>query len=169
MSKRQARIERKNARRLKQQEKSARLLARPRSEKAPRKRENPESIYGMKMTWDRDTSDCNDVWSWGVERQWSDEDWDGVLLPNLGHWSALTWGEIDKFSSDTGHKMHHNMDTDCICEEAQMRLIDIEQYSDVIFRFRLSNKRRLWGQRTLANFSIVWFDPTHKVYPADPD
>jgi hypothetical protein len=61
------------------------------------------------------------------------------------------------------------MDTDVIRDEAQYRLIEIEKYRDVIFRFRLGNKRRLWGHRIVSNFEIIWFDPTHQIYPTEPD
>jgi hypothetical protein len=121
------------------------------------------------MTWSCENPDVEDVWSWGVARQWSDEDWDSTIEPKLREFERLTWAEIDSFSSGTRHKMHHNMDTDQICEEAQLRLIEIERYDDVIFRFRLGGLPRLWGFRVLAEFQIVWFDPTHQVYPVDQD
>lgn len=81
----------------------------------------------------------------------------------------MTWAEIDRLSSDTGHKMHHNMEVDVIVEEAQYRLIELDKYPDVIFRFRLGNKPRLWGFRTLANFEVLWFDPEHEIYPTEPN
>lgn len=130
---------------------------------------DPGSIFHMSMTWSCENPDVDDVWSWGVARQWSDEDWTSVIEPKLQEFSKLTWAEIDGFSSDSGHKMHHNMDTDQICDEAQLRLIDIERYEDVIFRFRLGNKRRVWGYRVVGDFQILWFDPTHQIYPTDPD
>lgn len=65
--------------------------------------------------------------------------------------------------------MHHNMATEVICDEAQLRMMEIERHADVIFRFRLGNKRRLWGHRVVNHFEILWFDPTHGVYPIDPD
>lgn len=81
--------------------------------------------------------------------------------------ARLTWGEIDVFSSDSGHKMHHNMNVEDICEEAQLRLMEIERYQDTIFRFRLGNLQRLWGFRILDEFIVIWYDPTHKIYPVD--
>ena len=85
----------------------------------------------------------------------------------MGDFSRLTWGEIDRQASDTGHKMHHNMDVEQICDEAQLRLIELVLEHDTIFRFRLGNKPRLWGFRTVANFEVLWFDPTHEIYPTD--
>lgn len=180
MSRREARVERKLERKLANQEKSARLKERipaqsPRlgagsnQNKSPRAGENPGSVFNMKVSWTCESPDRSDAWSWGARREWAQTDWDQIIAPKLAHWSKLTWGEIDRFSSDSGHKMHHNMNTAVICDEAQYRLVEIEKYSDVIFRFRLGNKRRLWGHRVVDNFEIVWFDPTHQIYPTDPD
>jgi len=135
----------------------------------------PDRVFSMQMTYAKEEADARneaDVegeWTWGVSRQWSYADWQDVLSPKLEEWSKLTWGEIDRFSSSSGHKMHHNMNTDAICEEAQYRMVEVDRYSEVIFRFRLGNKRRLWGFRIVNRFEILWYDPTHAIYPVDPD
>jgi hypothetical protein len=169
MSKREARIERANAKRLRDNEKAARLKARPAPEKKIRTGVDPNSAFQMTMTWTCDAPDCEGAWSWGQARKWEDETWFAIIEPKLRHFEQLRWSEIESFSSDAGHRMHHNMDTDSICEEAQYRLIELDRYSDVIFRFRLGNRRRLWGFRIVAKFEILWFDPEHRIYPTDPD
>ncbi len=169
-SKREARIARKAQARLDALEKSARFVTRVAEEvpeKQPRASENPDSIYGRLVRWSCDDPDLEGIWSWGVERQWSPEVWNSQIEPQLVEFSHLTWGEVDAFSSDSGHKMHHNMNVDDICDEAQLRLLDIEKYQDTIFRFRLGNLPRLWGFRILDEFTVVWYDPTHQVYPVD--
>jgi hypothetical protein len=169
MSRREARIARKEAQALKDAEKSVRLKESVAALPVPRLGADPSSIFQMKMTWSKDEADCEDCWSSGTARQWSEADWNNLIEPALQEWSKLLWREIDAFASGSGHKMHHNMDTDSILEEAQLRLIDIEKHSDTIFRFRLGNKKRLWGQRNLAKFEIIWYDPHHEIYPVDPD
>jgi hypothetical protein len=169
MSKREARVERENQKRLKNLEKAARLRERMPPDKEIRIGADPASAFHMTMTWTCESPDIEGAWSWGQPRQWEDAIWDGVIEPKLREFSRLTWSEIDTFASGSGHKMHHNMDTESICDEAQYRMIEIDQYSDVIFRFRLGNKRRLWGFRTVANFEILWFDPEHKIYPTEGD
>lgn len=169
MSRKEARIERENLKRLRDEEKSARLRGRQAEEKVVRTGVDPASAFHMTMTWSRAHSDCEGEWSWGQSRQWSDADWRETIEPKLRVFSTLTWKEIDTHSSDTGHKMHHNMDTESICDEAQYRMVEIDRYEDVIFRFRLGNKRRLWGHRVVANFEILWYDPEHKIYPTEPD
>jgi hypothetical protein len=139
MSRREARIAREAAERLKEIEKSARLRARlpvdpirvgakVRAAKQVRIGANPGSVFGMQMTWTCSAPDCDGGWSWGTERQWTDVAWSGLIEPKLKEWERLVWSEIDRLSSDSGHKMHHNMATDAICEEAQLRMIEIEKY-----------------------------------------
>lgn len=166
----EARVARENLRQLAAAGKSARLVERLMAEiptKQPRSPENPNSVYGMRMTWALESADLEEAWSWGVARQWTAADWDQIIQPKLAELERLTWGEIDRFSTDTGHKAHHGMLTDMICEEAQYRLVEIEQLEDTMFRFRLGNLPRLWGFRTVAHFEIVWYDPTHQIYPVD--
>jgi hypothetical protein len=183
MNKREARIARQIQEKLKQDGKSARLRERVKEErqaraelqpvqKTPRAGANPGSIYSEQVTWNCKSPDVLGTWSWGVDRQWTQQEWNETILPKLQEWARLTWGEIDNMvsgSDNSRHKMHHTMDAEQICEEAQYRLIELEMYSDVIFRFRLGNLRRLWGFRQLAEFEILWYDPTHQIYPTDPE
>lgn len=169
MSKREARIARDNEKRLKQAEKNARLVEIVKDIEEPRLGADPNSIFDMKMSWSRDGADRSDSWSWGTPREWTDDDWDNLIKPKLEEWSNLKWSEIDQFSSGEGHKMHHLMDTGVIVEEAQYRLIEIDRYADRIFRFRLGNKRRLWGHRIVSKFYVIWYDPKHEIYPTEPD
>lgn len=129
---------------------------------------DPTSIYQMRMTWSCDDPDRDGAWESGTPRDWGDDVWAAEIEPKLDHWSELTWGEIDAFASGTGHKMHHGMDVDDITEEAQLRLVELDKYTDTIFRFRLGGRPRLWGFRYLADFDVIWFDPEHEIYPTDP-
>jgi hypothetical protein len=114
-----------------------------------------------------DNPDVEDEWSWGVSRQWDLSEWSEKIEPKLSEWASLTWAEIDTHSSDTGHKMHHNMSCDDICEEAQDRMLEIERFFDVLFRFRAGNLERVWGYRIAEVFHVLWYDPTHEIYPTD--
>ena len=83
--------------------------------------------------------------------------------------SGMTWGEIDRHTTGTGHKKHHGMSIEIISAEAQHRLVEIDRVeADTLFRFRLGNRRRLWGYRFGPLFDLVWFDREHDVYPTDP-
>jgi len=174
----EARVARQLAAELKQQQKSARLRSQPegsvvRSEYAkeaprqPRAGANPGSIYNLQMTWSCDDPDKEGQWSFGVHRDWGDAVWNADIHPKLEHYRQLKWYEIERMSSDTGHRMHHPMDTGDICDEAIGRLVDIGKVGDTIYRFRLGNMERLWGFRIVAEFHVLWFDPTHQIYPLD--
>jgi len=88
----------------------------------------------------------------------------------MSEFQKLTWSEL--FAQRTGgkerHKKHHDMDVCDLEPEAFDRWCEIglDEY-DTAFRFRLGNKPRLWGYRIHAKFYLVWWDPTHKIYPTE--
>ncbi len=163
----EARLARRASEQLRLQEKSARLKIRPDNNPRPRFKVNPGSIYGQLMTWTIERADVEGNWSWDQPRQWTEVEWQEVILPKLQSFSGLTWSELCNAVTGSGHHSHHSMETDIICEEAQYRLVELDMYADSIFRFRLSNKRRLWGFRLATNFQIIWYDPEHNIYPVD--
>lgn len=178
----EARVAKRLAEQLKREAKSARLRAEPdahsvRSEyakeapKEARAGANPGSIFQMKMEWTVDEADRVGTWSWGVNREWGDEIWATELQPKLAQFAELSWAEIAKqnYGNDGKRRaLHHDMPTDSICPEAQTRLDDLERdRPEVLFRFRLGNLPRLWGTRTVNKFEVLWYDPTHQIYPVD--
>jgi hypothetical protein len=167
-----ARIERALEKKLKQQQKSARLVARVQAEfppqRTPRLGADPESIFQLLMEWTSIDADIDGNWSWGP-RAWSEADWTGIILPKLRDFATMRWREIDAALTDSGHRMHHSMPVEVICDECQTRLLELEKVDDDIFRFRLGNLPRLWGFRILQVFHVLWYDPRHQVYPTDPD
>lgn len=167
-SRSEARLLRQEAQKLENAEKSARLLARPDLQVA-RRSVDPADIFHSQITWSMETPDRAGTWSRsGAARDWTEDQWEPVVA-KLAQFTQLTWAELDGHTTDTGHKMHHLMDVDAICDEAQDRLIEIDRLDgDTIFRFRLGNKPRLWGFRQGVNFDVIWLDREHDVYPTDP-
>jgi hypothetical protein len=167
-----ARIAREIESQLKQQEKNARLVARIKDElpnpRTVRLGANPQSIYQMLMTWAAHEADREGHWTWGP-RVWDDRDWNEIILPKLHHFEKMFWHEIESATTSNGHYMHHSMPIETICNECQTRLIELEKLDDDIYRFRLGNQQRLWGFRIVNEFSLLWYDPLHQVYPTDPD
>lgn len=170
--KREARIARQNEKKVRDQEKSARLSQRVLEEitaaSAVRIGVDPRSIYNMKMCWTIEHADRQESWSWGP-RDWTDDDMNRVMLPKLTEFEKLHWKEIEALTTGSGHHAHHSMEVDAICNEAQDRLLKLESDLDHIYRFRLGNKRRLWGFRIVNLFETLWYDPEHRIYPTDPD
>lgn len=120
------------------------------------------------MTWTEANADRVGSWSWGQDRDWAQPDWDGIIHPKLAEWTKLMWKEIDTFSTPTRHKSHHTMPCEELCEESQLRLMDLGHSGETIFRFRLGSSRRLWGFRVVSEFQILWYDPLHQIYPTEP-
>lgn len=127
------------------------------------------SRFSSRVTWCITKADREDSWSWGEPRDWQQDEWDEVIHPPLQHFAALTWQEVDQFSSETGHKMHHGHEITDLREEAQNRwqALDLDQY-DSVFRFRLGGTRRVWGFVVQAHFHAVWWDRYHNIYPTEP-
>lgn len=128
------------------------------------------SRFGSPVSWCTTRADCQDSWSWGEIRAWSQDEWENIIHPPFREFEQLTWREIDLFSSDTGHKMHHGHEISDLIGEAQARWrnLNLEQY-DSVFRFRLGGqKRRAWGFIVQAHFHFVWWDRDHSIYPTEP-
>lgn len=123
----------------------------------------------MMMTWTDEHADRADTWSWGQDREWGGAAWDGTIHPKLKEWEKLQWKEIDRLTTSNGHKMHHSMPCEILCDESQLRLMDLGHSGESIFRFRLGNMQRLWGFRIVGEFQVLWYDPLHQIYPTDPD
>ena len=128
------------------------------------------SRFGSRVTWCITKADRHDNWSWGEARAWTHDEWNNVIRPPFQQFEQLTWQEIDQFSSDTGHKMHHGHEVGDLVDEAQARWrqLDLEQY-DSVFRFRLGGQKcRAWGFIAQAHFHLVWWDREHSIYPTEP-
>lgn len=126
-----------------------------------------KSRFSSNVTWCISKADQLDHWSWGESRAWNTTEWDSDIEPKFIDFTKLTWKEIDSFSSDTGHKMHHSHELNDLHEEAQERwllYLELDEFSDNIFRFRLGNTQRAWGYILQAHFFLVWYERKHIIY-----
>lgn len=85
-----------------------------------------------------------------------------------------TWADIEAETTvkagDRTDKKHKTYDQSAICQEARQRLVELElDDQDRIFRFRMSNKRRLYGFIFGITFETVWYDAEHKICPSAKD
>lgn len=60
---------------------------------------------------------------------------------------------------------NHDHEVPELGKAAQNRIKQLPEAEERIFRFRLSNKTRLWGFRSGDLFRVLWYGPKHKVYP----
>ncbi|WP_342069685.1 hypothetical protein [Yoonia algicola] len=188
-SKKQARIDRKLAKKLEKQKRSVRFSERvqqdlnPRlaevvgTEELPRTGADPQSIMQMRMDYVlHECADREDEWSWGQHRNWCTTARTSgdqcVVKSTMIMMSTLTWAEI--LDQRTGskrkrRKKHHDQSWDSICGEAQSRWLKIGREEEELFRFRIGSTQRIWGYRQKSTFYVVWWDPEHKIYPTEKD
>lgn len=122
------------------------------------------------VTWCNTKVDIDGTWSWNEPRAWTDDEWNDDVHPKFKSFSALTWYEIDAQGSESGHKMHHEQDFSTIHKEAQDRwtnILDLAEFQDDLFRFRLSGTKRVWGYILQAHFFMVWFERHHLIYKVE--
>jgi len=123
------------------------------------------SRFAHRMTWCVSRKDCDGAWSWGESRAWTADEWEVEIHPPMTKFSHETWGELDKHSSDSGHKMHHGHELSDVAKEAQARWSDLElEQFETLFRFRLGNTKRAWGYVVQAHFFMVWWERKHQIY-----
>lgn len=191
MTKKEARIARKLEKSLEEQEKSKKLVRAlyavsedaqprvvhtPKEDNTPRTSENPDSIMEMLFSFNCETiADREDAWSWRQQRDWvsyfNSEGKPCDVTNCLNGLSGLKWSEI--ISQTTGtkrkrRKKNHSQAYSSICSEAQKRWRYIERPEDELFRVRYGSTGRIWGVRVGSLFSVVWWDPHHKIYPTEP-
>jgi len=111
-----------------------------------------------KLSWQIRTLDFEGSWGWG--------DMDAKTLKyvhgKLAQFETMTWAEVNH--PNTGC---HPIKIKDLCSEAQKRLADIKvvEFEEELFSLHLSGKERLWGIRDHHLFQILWWDPSHEVYP----
>lgn len=121
--------------------------------------------FGYRMTWCARKQDVIGGWSWGELRAWSTDEFSTDIEPALRNLQGLSWEEIERQSSDTGHRLHHQHELADITPEASSRWCEIglEEF-DTLFRFRMGNKKRAWGVVIRGHFFMVWWERYHKIY-----
>lgn len=174
-----ARLERQALKAAKAAQKNIKQFATPEIDKLIKQAKNPQtnkqaksidlgSRYHLRMSWASDLEDRKGSWSWGVERDWGDELSESYIYPFLSDCQNSTWGQLESQKAGDRHR-HISYDIEQIVPEAQARLIELElDDHDKIFRFRMTNKNRLYGViLNICVFNTVWFDPTHDICPSE--
>jgi len=137
----------------------------PTSKDIPDTEIKPSQRY---MRWTRELEDTGGNWSWGVPRGCGDL-WGAEIEPFLKQYEKKKWGEIDSERTGKGKRRrskHCFYSYDKIIQEAFDRLVELEldDFAEQIFRFRLSGKKRIFGFRQPELFFFVWYDTQHKIY-----
>lgn len=138
----------------------------PSNARLPRVGVNPEDYMQCRMTWCITKVDVEGAWSWGQQRQWSQQDYDNHINATLSSLAQLTWFEILQMYAD-GRKRHHGQALSTVESEAQDRWGQLDMVTDDLFRFRLTGRQRAWGYRENAHFFMIWYDAEHKICPVE--
>ena len=144
-------------------------LARAEAEKdkTPRVGVSVGSRLNHKVTWCITRSDTAGEWSWGELREWTDDELNDDINGKFKNFEALSWGEVNNLSSGSGHRMHHPHKFGNLPNEVQDRwfALNLDEFADDVFRFRLTGRKRAWGYILQAHFYLVWFERNHMIYP----
>ena len=177
MSRSDARIARRAAKAIKDAAGTARLQTDPttsavrseyaRSERTVRQAFDRGSIFAMAFTYNMDMADTEGNWSWGTPRAWSDQAKNSMIAPTLEKFAGMKWAEIEQASAGNGRRMHHSHEIATLVPEAKDRIDEKIPGTETMYRLRLGGASRLWGVRTVAEFSVVWWDPKHEIYPTE--
>ncbi|HWT04909.1 MAG TPA: hypothetical protein VN224_04060 [Xanthomonadales bacterium] len=116
--------------------------------------------------------DLRPAWRLGNLRMKAPFGWDAItgdemkqVVEHFKGLESMTWSAIL-----IGAKKHnHNCDVAEMCRQAQACLIeDWQGGADEILTMRLTNRKRIWGILEGAVVYLLWWDPTHAVYPTEP-
>jgi hypothetical protein len=86
-----------------------------------------------------------------------------------------SWTEIEQETTGgrDGHRKHHEQSIEeierCARLDLTRRELDRVIGDAPLFRFRLGNKKRLWGFRSGQVFHAIWLDRKHAVYKLDEE
>ena len=99
------------------------------------------------------------------------EDFDAkAVFEKMIHYNSMTWVEIEKQTHDKGKSKHHFItDLESLSKECidRIKKMHLEEETDNIFSFALTNKVRVFGLRKLGMFYVLWYDPYHKICPSE--
>ena len=141
----------------------------------PRAGVDKSAYQNYAFCWDLTHADRTGSWSWGEERQWSDEEYKGIIDPHFNSLENNSWREVENLSyngKDGYRKLSNKYQSiNTLEEEAQNRWEEHETMSQFewLFRLRLGSKRRAWGVRVKHYFFMVWYERNHMIYRVDKD
>lgn len=94
---------------------------------------------------------------------WSQMDKTQLLevMARLRMFESMTWTAIEQSTRS------HFVNTEGLIKKAQDRLTELRQDDvDELFSLRVNGKSRVWGIRSENILKVLWWDPSHEVYPS---
>jgi hypothetical protein len=142
---------------------------RPSFSKKPRS-PNPYQYKNNYFSWCCSLADTDDLWPWGEPRQWSDEEYSGIIEPHLNNYKNHSWAQVEAetYNGRGGRRSFLNK-YQSVCSlrnEAQERWSELDLFEfDELFRFRLGSQKRIWGFRVEYHFYMIWYERQHCICP----
>ena len=114
-----------------------------------------------KPLWKFEHLDLGGDWGWSKADRACLEN----VLEHLRSYETMTWREIERKTTKHGSQSHP-IETHRVCKEARDRLCAIKlDDRPELYSLRIGGRPRVWGYRKGRVLHIVWWDPTHSVYP----
>jgi hypothetical protein len=89
------------------------------------------------------------------------------LLPRLKHFETMKIKELF-YGGTSARNLGKNYSVNTIIPAAQKRLQQLGMDDqDEIFRLRIDGEKRLYGILRGFEFSIIWWDPEHEIFPSE--
>lgn len=114
---------------------------------------------------------CHPVWCFNYVDRGGDFAWDAIdsadaksVLNKLRDLSSMTWREIHVGAN----RQFHSIAATDIAKNARDRLSSLKLDDvDRVYSFRLDQVKRFWAARHDNYAFLLWWDPTHQVYPVE--
>lgn len=133
-------------------------------------RKNTIKEYGYssddkKVIWCFDMIDKDGKYAFNLDRK---DFLHKIFLDKMIGYSSMTWDEIKRQTHDKGKSKNHFVSFDKLSKEAVQRcaIKHLEEYTDSLFSFALTNKLRIVGIRKNEYFHVLWYDPAHEICPS---
>lgn len=125
-----------------------------------------QSTNSRKVVWVFDKIDRSGAFCFDIKRaDFEHKD----FLDKLISFSSMTWSEVLAQKHDKAQKTkHHLLEFDSLSKPAKDRIsaLKLEQDTDRIFSFALTNTMRIIGLRDGEKFCVKWYDPKHQFCPS---
>ncbi len=119
----------------------------------------PENYKKHYFSWCSTQSDIVGKWEWDEERLWSEDEYTNTIFSHLNSHNNNSWSEVESktYNGRYGFRklLNKYQQLDTICDEAQIRWMDLEFLSqfEELFRFRLGTDKRIWF---VFNITSLW-------------
>jgi hypothetical protein len=148
--------------RKRRKEKHARIDRAYPTDKNARYVESTREEDDRRVSWRFGDADLSGLWSWTAGHIGADA---FEVMAFLAEMDKLTWAEAQQGWRPKAKRV----EAAGICAEAQDCLRRLGLEVEYLHEWHLTGLKRIWGTREGHVCHVLWWDPAHTVWPADPD